>query len=135
MPERLTKDFGWKLFSVILAVVIWVTVRNFYQGPQLPGGAANSTVTYDNIPVYVVSTAADVRDFRVMPKAVSVTVRGPSEAMGILQANQIRATVDLTDYNPKDLRHHVDVSTPPEVTLVSIEPANVSVIIPSPPPH
>jgi len=134
MPDWLTKDFGWKLFSVILAVVIWLTVRNFYEEPQRPGGTSSSIVTYENLPVYIVSTAADVRDFRVAPKAVSVTVHGPSDVMAVLQANQIRATVDLTDLDPKELRHHVDISTPPGVTLDSVEPSKVSVIIP-PPSH
>ena len=131
MPNWLTKDLGWKLFSVILAVVIWLTINKIYQEPQLPVSTANSVVTYENLPVYIVSSSADVRAFRVVPRTVSVTVRGPSDVMAKLQADQIRVIVDLTNFNPNDLRQVVDVSTPPGVTLVSVEPSSVGVIVPA----
>jgi YbbR domain-containing protein len=129
MRDWLTKDLGWKIFSVILAVVVWVTVHNIYQGP----GAANTRArenTYGDLPVLVVSEASDVHDFHVVPATVSVTVSGPPEAMSTLQANEIRATVDIT--TGKELRRKVEISTPPNVTLVSVEPSHVSVIVPSP---
>jgi YbbR domain-containing protein len=132
MRDWLTKDFGWKLFSVILAVVIWLTVHKIYEEPKMsPASAIGDTVTYNNLPVLVVSTAADVSDFRVVPGSVSVTVSGLPEVMAVLQANQIRAVVDLTDIeSARDLRRRVDVSTPPGVTLVSVDPPRVGVIVP-----
>jgi YbbR domain-containing protein len=127
MRDWLTKDIGWKIFSVILAIVIWVTVHKIYEEP----GAATSRArenTYGDLPVLVVSESADVHDFRVAPATVSVTVSGPPEAMSTLQANEIRATVDLT--TGKELRRKVEISTPPNVTLVSVEPSHVGVIVP-----
>jgi YbbR domain-containing protein len=126
------KDFGWKLFSVILAVAIWLTVN------KILGESGNSTElvagdkqTYDDLPVLVVSTASDVRNFHVMPGTVAVTVSGRPDVMAVLQANQIRAVVDLTGIESgKELRRHVDVSTPPGVTLVSVKPSSVNVIVP-----
>ena len=129
MRDWLTKDIGWKIFSVILAIVIWVTVHKIYEEP----GAAKTRArenTYGDLPVLVVSESADVHDFRVAPATVSVTVRGSPEAMSTLQANEIRATVDLT--TGKELRRKVEISTPPNVTLVSVEPSHVSVILPPP---
>jgi YbbR domain-containing protein len=132
MRDRITIDFGWKLFSVILAVVLWLTVHNIYEEPKTAfASVAGDKVTYDNLPVFVVSSGADVGDFRVVPGAVSVTVSGPPDIMAILQANQIRAVVDLTDIaSARDLRLRVDVSTPPGVTLVSVDPPRVGVILP-----
>jgi YbbR domain-containing protein len=132
MRDWLTKDFGWKLFSIFLALVIWVTVHEVYEEPH---GAAiwvtGNPVTYGNLPVFIVSTAANVHDFRVAPSVVSVTVSGAPKIMSVLQANQIRAVVDLTDLKPdSDLHRHVDISTPPGVTLVKVEPSEVGVIIP-----
>jgi len=130
MHDWLTKDIGWKIFSVFLALVIWLTVHRIYEEP----GAATSRArenTYDDLPVLIVSGSADVHDFRVVPATVSVTVSGPPEAMSTLQANEIRATVDLT--TGKELRRKVEISTPPNVTLVSVEPSRVSVIAPLPP--
>ncbi|MGD0252328.1 MAG: CdaR family protein [Verrucomicrobiota bacterium] len=127
------KDLGWKLFSVVLAVAIWLTVN------KILGESGNSTAplagdkqTYDDLPVLVVSEASDVRNFRVMPGTVAVTVSGRPDVMAVLQANQIRAVVDLTGIESgKEKHRRVDVSTPPGVTLVSVKPSSVDVIVPS----
>ena len=127
MRDWLTKDIGWKIFSVILAIVIWLTVHKIYEEPGTATTRAREN-TYGDLPVLVVSESADVHDFRVLPATVSVTVSGSPEAMSTLQANEIRATVDLT--TGKELRRKVEISTPPNVTLVSVEPSHVGVIAP-----
>ena len=135
MRDWVTKDLGWKLFSLFLAVAIWLTVHKIYEEPKTASGlAVGDTVTFGNLPVLVVSTASDVRDFRVAPATVAVKVSGPHEVMADLQANQIHAMVDLTDIqSARDLRQRVDVSTPLGVTLVSVDPPKVGVIVPPPP--
>jgi hypothetical protein len=88
--------------------------------------------TFTNLPVLIVSAAADVRAFHVTPNAVTVTVSGQSEIMASLRAGQIHALVDLTDIEAaRDLRRRVDVTTPTGVTLLNVEPAEVSVVIPA----
>ena len=135
MRDWVTKDLGWKLFSLFLAVAIWLTVHKIYEEPGAPSGlAGGNTVTFGNLPVRVVSTAADVRDFRVAPLTVKVTVSGSAEDMARLQADQVHAVVNLTDIGPeRDLHVPVDVSAPPGVTLVSVDPPKVGVIVPPPP--
>jgi YbbR domain-containing protein len=130
MRDWLTKEFGWKIFSLSLAVVIWLTIHKIREEPETPAtpGVEN---TYGNLTVLVVSSAGDVRDFRVAPDAVAVTVGGPANVMAVLQAKQIRATVDLTGLESgHDLRRRVDVSAPPGVTLINVEPPEVDVVIP-----
>jgi YbbR domain-containing protein len=135
MRDWATKDLSWKLFSLFLALAIWLTVHKIYEEPKTASGpVVGDTVTFGNLPVLVVSKASDVRDFRVAPATVAVKVRGPHETMADLQANQIHAIVDLTDIpSTRDSRLPVDVSTPPGVTLVSVDPPKVGVIVPPPP--
>jgi YbbR domain-containing protein len=135
MRDWVTKDFGWKLFSLFLAVAIWLTVHKIYEEPGAASGlVVGNTVTFGNLPVRVVSTAADVHDFRVAPLTVKVTVSGSAEDMARLQADQVHAVVNLTDIGPeRDLHMPVDVSAPPGVTLVSVDPPKVGVIVPPPP--
>jgi YbbR domain-containing protein len=137
MPIRdwITKDFGWKLFSLFLAVSIWLTVHKMYEEPKHAAGTAtDSTATFDNLPVLIVSTAADVHDFRVAPTTVKITVSGSPEVMARLQASQVRPVVDLTDIeSARDLHRMVEVSAPPGVTLVNVDPSRVAVIPPPKP--
>jgi hypothetical protein len=78
MRDWVTNDFGWKLFSLFLAVAIWLTVHKIYEEPGAASGlVVGNTVTFGNLPVLVVSAASDVRDFRVAPATVAVKVSGP----------------------------------------------------------
>ena len=135
MRDWVTTDLGWKLFSLFLAVAIWLTVHKIYEEPGAASGlVGGNTVTFGNLPVLVVSAASDVRDFRVAPLTVKVTVSGSAEDMARLQADQVHAVVNLTDIGPeRDLHLPVEVSAPPGVTLVSVDPPKVGVIVPPTP--
>jgi YbbR domain-containing protein len=135
MRDWFTKDFGWKIFSVVLAVIIWLTVHKIYEEPGTSAASVpGDTVTYSDLRVLLVSTGADVSDYRLVQPTVSVTVSGPPDAVAILQANQIRATVDLSGIETNhESKWRVEVSVPPRVTLVSVDPPRVGVI--APPKH
>ena len=130
------KDLGWKFFSVILAVSIWLTVYKIRGKSEIAGFAGGQdTVTFGNVPVLIVSSAADVRDFHVRPAAVAVTVRGSSDDTAKLQAGQIRAFVDLTGIeSAQQLQRRVDISMPSGLALVGVEPPEVDVVVPPPKP-
>ncbi len=71
--------------------------------------------------------------FASLPGTVTVKVSGPPEVMAVLQANQIHPVVDLTDIAvTRNLKRRVEVSTPPGVTLVSVEPAEVDIVVSAP---
>ncbi len=76
MRDLLTKDLGWKLFSLLLAAFIWLTVHKIIEPKNTDAATASNPVTYGNLQVYVVATAADVHLYRVVPNTVSVTVSG-----------------------------------------------------------
>jgi YbbR domain-containing protein len=133
----LVEDLGWKIFSLVLAVAIWLTVHRILLESVMPvANNGGSTLTYGNLPVIIVATAADVHLYRVVPETIKVTVSGSPEIIAVLQANQIRATVDLTgiesavNLNRALQKRSVDVSVPSGVTVLSVEPAKVGVIMP-----
>jgi hypothetical protein len=137
MRDWFIKDLGWKLFSILLALAIWLTVHKILEEsapppiitPPLPPSPV--AMTFTNLPVLIVSAAADVREFHVTPNAVTVTVSGQPEIMAALQADQVHALVDLTDIEAaRNLHRRVDISTPTGVTLVNVDPVEVNVVIP-----
>ena len=138
MRDWFIKDFGWKLFSVFLALAIWLTVHKILEESApapvvVPPRLAATTLTnkFTNLPVLVVSAAADVREFHVTPNVVTISVSGRPEVMAGLQAGQVHALVDLTGIEAaRDLHRPVDVSMPAGVTLANVDPAEVSVVIP-----
>lgn len=131
MRNFFTKDWIWKLFSLFLAVTIWLTVHRILQPEAGSLTGQTSKFTYENMPVIIVSSAADVSLYHVSPAVVKVTVSGPPEVMDRMQASQVRALVDIT--NATDGSGQVNILTPPEVTLIRVEPQTVTVIPPAKP--
>jgi hypothetical protein len=129
LRDLFIKDCGWKALSLLLAVAIWLTVHKIIEEPK--AAAMEGAATYDNLPVEIVSAHGDVRDYRLARTTVKVTVGGTPEVIAVLQANQIHATVDVTELDSgKDSRRRVDVATPPGVTLISVEPRDIGIILP-----
>jgi YbbR domain-containing protein len=129
--DLLLKDWVWKLFSLFLAAAIWLTVHRILEPEAVSLVRRTSTVTYNNLTVDPVSSTADVRSYRVVPSSVRVTVSGPPEVMGLLQASQVQAEVNLTGAFGNTAP--VDVITPPNVTLMAVEPPMVNIIAPAKP--
>ncbi len=133
MREFLIKDLGWKLLSVALAAIIWVTVKTVSKEPPRIGRTpvAYDTRTFTNLPIVVLSAAADVRAFKVAPAFVNVTVGGRPEAVSALTEREIHPMVDLTGIeSASSLRKRVDVSTPPGITFIGVQPSQVDVMAP-----
>jgi YbbR domain-containing protein len=135
MRDLFTKDVGWKLFSLFLAAAIWLTVNRILHETSVPAPDSTiRTVIYDNQPVSVVSATADVRGYHVMPTTVKVTVVGPAAVMNTLQANDLHVTVNIPAANLLSTRLlQVEISTPPNVAVASIDPEKVLVIVPTVP--
>ncbi len=64
-----------KLFSLALAVLVWLTVT-FASQKQV--GTDSSASSHD-LPVTVLASAEDVRNFKVSPNEVQVTVQGDAK--------------------------------------------------------
>lgn len=130
------KDFWLKLFSLAMAVLIWVIVSPAARNQTSPVVTLTNTSTeekwtFSNIPVLVMSSAADVRDFKVSPNNVEVTVRGKPQVLQQITASDIRALVDLTGIEAaQGLHKRIEVTTPPGVTFVTVVPNEVTILVP-----
>ena len=131
------EDIWLKLFSFVLAVLTWFTVNSMAnQKEGIAVGSLSLTPseqkTLNHLPVLILSSAEDVRSFRVSPKEVDVTVQGSLSVLRDLQTKDVRVSVDLTGVEAaQNLRKRIDVSTPAGVSYVRVEPEQVQVIFPS----
>lgn len=127
-------DFWLKLFSLVLAVLLWVTISFAFRKQGSPLGNLKlgfHQTTFYSIPVVILSSASDVHEFRVDPKEVDVTVQGDPAVLRALQSAEIRAIVDLTGISEaSDVRKRIEVSTPAGVTHVKVTPEEVRVLVP-----
>jgi hypothetical protein len=119
-------DFVLKLFSLGLAVVVWLIVTFASQKE-----AGMTPRIFYNLPVIVLSSAQDVRNFKLSPGEVIVTVQGDAKAVQNLQSKDVRAMVDLTGVAPaRDLHKRIEVSVPPGITCMRVAPEEVQVAFP-----
>ena len=132
MPDWLTKDFHWKAFSLLMAVGIWLTVSR--ESP-VPVQSGNSTKNpYLDIPVVAISANSNVHQAQIYPQNVTVTISGDPEAVNRLQRNQIHAFINLTGLSSaENLSQDVEVALPQGITLVAIDPPQVTVTLPKQP--
>ena len=134
LRQLLLEDFWLKLFALILAILIWLTVSLAIRKEVSPVPAAlaqnNAERVFFNLPVVVYSLAEDVHNFKVNPEEVSVTVQGDRKALETLRGQDIGVTVNLTHLEGSHSRKRIDVSTPVGIMHVRVEPPEVDVLLP-----
>ena len=124
--DLILRNFGWKLLSLALAVIIWLTIK------ALSAEQGQTERMFVNLPIQIVSGTGDVRAFRVEPSFVNVTLKGRPGDMNHLADREIRVLVDVTSADvTQSFRRHVDVAVPNGTTILRIEPTDVQV---TPPP-
>jgi hypothetical protein len=135
LRNLVTRDIWLKLFSLALAILIWLTVSFAIHHALSPAsaltGAQQQELTYTNIPLMVSATAGDLDAsvYEVRPNEVVVRVRGEPRALQQIQPGEIRAEVDVTGLgNVRGLHKRIVVSTPPGITLVQVIPDQAEVI-------
>lgn len=122
----LFRNFGWKLLSLALAIVIWLTIK------ALSAEQGQTERMFVNLPIQIVSSTADVRAFRVEPVTVNVTIKGRPGAINRMVEREIRPLVDITSADvTQSFRRHVDIVVPNGITVVRFEPTEVQI---TPPP-
>jgi len=137
LRDLIIKDFWLKLFSLALAFLVWkfvdAAVKKENQSVPNPIQSARpiDRRTFLHLPVVVISSASDVRTFRVNPSEVEVAIQGDPKLMEAVQARDIRPMVDLTGVeSARNLRKRIDVATPPGITYVRVNPKEVEIIFP-----
>jgi YbbR domain-containing protein len=118
-------NFWWKLLSVLLAVLTWITIdatlrKDSEQTPVI----TSSHREFTPVPVTLLTSPRNTNQFRISPALVSVDVSGNADDLKKLQVEQIEAFVDATAVqDEREVRKEIQVRTPPDVRVEKVDPA------------
>lgn len=130
MPVRelIFNNFWLKLFSLVLATMIWfaIAIQNNAIGGR--DNVVNVAREFTGHPITVMKSAADVRGFKVVPSEVDVVVSGRPELMQSLSEKSIEVYIDMTDARDiEGLRKPVQFFAPAGVTVIRVDPPTVQI--------
>lgn len=118
----LTHNRWQKFFALLLATLIWLTVR---QGVDRNAGPAYRTFT--GVPIRVLTLASDLDQFRVAPAEVTVILRGKPDTLAQHSNRSVEAYVNLADA-PAGTGRQASVHVNAEgAEVVSVSPRDVSI--------
>ena len=134
LRELILNNLSWKIASVVMAILIWLTIYSNQNGLKLldlfklRDLRASGTVSY-RLPVTVITKATDMRRFTITPKEVEVTVRGDPAILGRLKMSDLAAFVNLSDVKDEmGLQKRVNVHTSmTNVVPIRVVPEDVTV--------
>jgi YbbR domain-containing protein len=130
LHDLIFKNFWLKLFSFVLATLIWFTVwSNLENESRLPWRLARVTKDREFLsrPVMVLARANEMKVFRVVPGTVNVTVRGSQVALNQLKEGDLQVFVRPASLGESTGPIQVQVYVAKGFTVVHVEPSAVHV--------
>lgn len=142
MRDLFLNNIWLKLFSLVMATLIWLTVqatldqetRAAYQTAEPADDWEGLALTekWFSLPVAVEPKDSGKLGWIVTPAQVTVTIRGEKQKMRVLKAEDLRAFVDLSGNPMTGVPQPVQVITPPSIHCIRIIPPLISASAPKP---
>jgi hypothetical protein len=113
-----TRNLGWKLLSVAIAVLLWIAVEG---EPEL--------VTVQSVPVFYRNVAPALALVANPPPTVRLELRGPSDVLGPDNLSNVSLQLDLADQTEPGERvfpiSRANVTLPAGVNFIRSEPSEL----------
>jgi YbbR-like protein len=128
-------NFGWKLLSLLLAGLAWLTIETNFQRDEIKKQDSRIspviTVSQRNfpaVPLALLTPAGGTNRFKVSPLTVSVELRGGAEDLSRLELADIEALVDVANVTDEmKVTRKIRVNVPRDFEVVSIDPRDAVV--------
>ena len=124
-------NFWLKLFSFVLATLIWFAIHYGIKGDfRLPQNAITTPTTreFSQMPVRILTRSGDNRVFKAEPDQVFVRVTGEAAVLRELSPLNIAVFVDLANVRSvRETNQQVRLDVPAGVTVITIAPRAVNV--------
>lgn len=132
--RNISNNFWLKLFSLVLATLIWFVISSNFRSAETPVNIApfSPMGTKDfRRPVVVMMPGKNVQPFQVDPSEVTVKVLGEQSTLAKLREDDIEVYINLMNVQNPQGSFRVDVSAPRDVTIQQTWPAHVYVKSPA----
>ena len=136
LRELILQNFWLKLFSLLLAILIWFAIRVFWieGGNRQPQSSIVNPISRQlfRLPVRVLNKPGDTRIFKVDPDEVSVSITGEAAVLRDITPRNIFIYVDVASMrSSRETNQQVKVDVPKEITA-DVVPRTVNVELISP---
>jgi YbbR domain-containing protein len=126
MRELVFNNLTLKVFSVLLAALIWTAIYSGLYRQWSPLDSVRTPRTAElRLPVLVLAAASNQAQVKVTPAEVTVQVSGDVAAVHSSATNEIRVYIDLTDGRRLAGRFRVEVDLPDNLRVERIQPPEV----------
>ncbi len=124
LRQLITRNLGWKVVSVVLATLVWLSFRSGVPSRIKQGG----TVSLPRQEVRILKLADDTRQYRLEPSTVDITLGGNPDVLDRLQIDDLHVFVragrgPLPPAKPQP----VSVHAPAGITVLAITPPEVTI--------
>ena len=125
--DQLLSNVWLKVFALVLATLIWFSVRLKIDRAIPPPPASNTTkLVFPDQPVRLLTDPAGTGRWRPVPARVSVTVSGEPNLLDKLDPGEVQVFVQpLECPGGGSGTNKVQVFTPPGVSLYQVSPLTV----------
>jgi len=119
MKKLLFKNFGIKIASIILAIVLWIVASSRGQSE-----------IFVDIPLEFMNLPSGLEMINSTDKTVSLNIKGPEKLIKNLKQTDIRASIDLSKTKKGESTFYLtqdNIKLPRSITLLNISPSSITV--------
>ncbi|HZV36940.1 MAG TPA: CdaR family protein [Verrucomicrobiae bacterium] len=136
MPLRdiVVNNFWWKLLSLLLAALTWLTIETALQREQSQKHSLkeaplvnSSKRTFPAVPITLMTSTMNTNRFSITPATTTVDISGPEDELLKLQEKDIHVYIDLSDLSDeKQVRRPIRAEVPNNLKVDNLTPANAT---------
>ena len=124
LRDYIVNNFWWKLLSLLLAALTWLTIRTAFerdQNLQESPVVNSSRRSFPALPITLLTSPTNLNRYRVDPPSVSVEVSGTEAELKKLQEKEVHLYVDISDVrDEKQVHRRIETQAPGDLKVTSL---------------